>query len=170
MTTAEISTKNTKNEVLDAYHDVLQQLKEAKKTSKQEVKREQEKQEMVQMASQNTADEIVKSLANLKLFIVHSLEELANQLLEEHKKLVTLRQAIKIQEQDLEELHEIKVNTDTLAALLQAQKQKKESFEREMSEQRQTFEQEMSQKDSPGKKNKRKQKVQKKNKTCCKKN
>ncbi len=59
---------------------------------------------------------------------------------------MTLLQAIEIKKKELEELHEIKINTDTLTALLQAQKQKKESFEKEMNEQRHTFEQEMSQK------------------------
>lgn len=34
----EISLKNTKNEILDAYQQALEQLKLAKKTSKQELK------------------------------------------------------------------------------------------------------------------------------------
>src|SRR5262245_31131970 len=114
MPSADLSTKNTKNEILDAYQEVLQQLKEVKKANKQETKRVQERQETVASASKNTTQEIVKNLADVKLFIVNSLEELGNQLLEEHKKLMTLQQAIEIQRQDLEELHEIKVNTETL--------------------------------------------------------
>ncbi len=33
MTTTDMSTKNTKNEILDAYYEVLQQIKETKKIS-----------------------------------------------------------------------------------------------------------------------------------------
>lgn len=144
--TDDVSLKNTKNEILDAYYEVLQELKETKKTSKQETKKEQEKQSVIKTESQNTADQIVTDLANVKLAITRSLEELEKQLLEKHKKLINLNQAIELQNKSLEELYEIKANTDTLAALLQAQKLKKENFEKEITEQQLKFEQEMIQK------------------------
>lgn len=146
MSTSDLSTKNTKNEILDAYHEVLQQLKENKKINKQDIKREQDKQAVVEHASQHTTNEIVKNLADLKLSLVKSLEDLENQLLSEHKKLIVLQQAMVIQNKDLEEIYEIKINTDTLAALLEAQKQRKEAFDKEMSTQHQQLDEEMSQK------------------------
>lgn len=144
--TIEISAKSTKNEILDAYHDVLREIKELKKQSKQELKKEQDKQEIIKKSSENTIDQIVTDLSSLKLAIAKSLEDLENQLLNEHRKLVHLNQAIAFQDHELEELYEIKVNADTLAALLQAQKLKKETFENDITEQRSAFEQEMSQK------------------------
>lgn len=145
-TSTEISVKSTKSEILDAYHHVLREMKELKKHSKPELKKEQDKQDIIKKASESSIDQIVTDLATLKLAITKSLEDLENQLLNEHKKLSYLNQAIAFQKHELEELHEIKVNIDTLAALLQTQKLKKAEFENEMVEQRSTFEQEMSQK------------------------
>ena len=125
MSFVDISTKNTKNEILEAYHEALDLIKELKKTNKQEIKQEKDKRDTVVSASANTSKDIFKNLADLKLSIVDSLESLSHQLLSEHKKLVILQEAINLQSKELEELHEIKVNTDTLTALLEAQKQKK---------------------------------------------
>lgn len=41
--TNEIGTKNTKNEILEAYHEALEQLKVVKKVSKQEIRLVEEK-------------------------------------------------------------------------------------------------------------------------------
>jgi len=83
MSKPEITVKNSKGEILEAYEEALQALEEAKKQNKQEVKREQEKQSIVASASQNTANSIVQKLANLKLEIVQSLETVENSLLSE---------------------------------------------------------------------------------------
>ena len=122
--TEEISTKNTKNEILDAYNDVLRRLKETKKISKQEERLIEDKKEIISTASKNTTHEIVTNLAELKLSLVKSLEGLEENLLSEHKKLSTLQQATEIQSQELSDIHEIKINSDTLRALLLAQKEK----------------------------------------------
>jgi hypothetical protein len=144
--TDDISTKNTKNEILDAYHEVLQRLKEAKKISKQEQRISEEKKEIIETASQQTTDDIVKNLAGLKLCLVKSVEEIEEKLLSNHKQLTILQQAIQIQTQDLAELHEIKVNAETLTALLLAQKEKSALFEKEMKDRQQSFDQEIIQK------------------------
>lgn len=144
--TDEISAKNTKNEILDAYHDVLKKLKESKKINKQEQMAIEEKKEVVETASKSTTEEIVKNLAELKLALVKSLEEIEERLLTSHKKLVTLQQAIEIQTKELSDIHEIKINADTLTALLMAQKEKTDSFETGMKERQQTLEQEITQK------------------------
>lgn len=59
---------------------------------------------------------------------------------------MTLQQAIEIQSKELADLHEIKFNADSLAALLQAQKEKTVSFDKDMKERSFIFEQEMAQK------------------------
>ncbi len=105
------------NEILDAYHEALQKLKDAKNPSKQEQKILEDKKELIQTVSKQTPDQIVKNLANLKLSLAKSLEDIEEKLLSNQKKLSSLQQSIEIQTQDLEELHEIKINTHTLAAL-----------------------------------------------------
>lgn len=82
----------------------------------------------------------------MKLSLVQSLEEIEEQLLTSHKQLTILQQAIEIQSKELTDLHEIKINIDSLAALLHAQEEKSVSFEKDMKERTLAFEQEMAHK------------------------
>ena len=148
----EISVKNTKNEILDAYHELLEKVKQTKKLNKQEEKVIADKKAIVEAATIDSPDEIVKGLASLKLTINKSLKDLEDQLLTENQKLITLQKAITIQKQELEELYEIKVNANTLAALLLAQKEKSANFEKDIKERTAIFEQEMQQKRASWKK------------------
>lgn len=150
--TDDISAKNTKNEILEAYHEALEQLKATKKISKQEIKQVEDKKETVAKAVSQSTDDIVKNIATLKLSLARSLEDIEEQLLSSHKQLTTLHHAIEIQSKELSELHEIKINANSLAALLQAQKEKSAIFEKETSERTQVFEQEMAQKQTAWKK------------------
>lgn len=142
----DISAKNTKNEILDAYYEALDQLKVAKKTSKQDIKILEEKKETVVSAASHTTEDIVKNIATLKLSLVHSLEDIEEQLLASYKKLTMLQQAIEIQSKELEELHGIKINADTLTALLHAQKEKTMAFDKEMKDRVAVFENDMAEK------------------------
>lgn len=148
----EISNKNTKNEILEAYYELLEQIKQNKKITKQEEKAAVEKQAVLEKATGHCADDIIKGLADLKLVINKSFKELEDQLLTENQKLIDLKQAIKICSQELEELYEIRVNADTLSALLLAQKEKTANFEKNMKERINSFEQEMQERRSNWKK------------------
>src|SRR3990167_1501220 len=63
--TEEISTKNTKNEILDAYNEVLRKSNETKKVSKQEEKAIDDKKEIISTASKNTTEAAEKFPAEL---------------------------------------------------------------------------------------------------------
>ena len=69
-----------------------------------------------------------------------------DQLLAENQKLTNLQKAINICNQEIEELYEIKVNANTLAALLLAQKEKTANFEKNMKERSLALEQEIQEK------------------------
>lgn len=142
----EISTKNTKNEILDAYYELLEQVKQNKKITKQEEKASLEKKAILEKTTGNCADDIVKGLADLKMIINKSFKELEDQLLTENQKLIDLKKAITICNQELEELYEIKVNANTLSALILAQKEKSINFEKNMKERTSNFEEEMQEK------------------------
>lgn len=130
--TTDISTKNTKPEILEAYHAALKQLREVKKESRSDEKREADKKQIVAVASQQTAHDIVNGLSQLKLSLTQSLEDIEEKLLREQKNLLTLQQAIAVQQKELEDLYAIGVNADSLAALLVAQKEKSAQFNQEM--------------------------------------
>lgn len=141
----EISARSTKNEIMEAYNALLKKVKEQKPVDRQAEKEKVEKREIVDTAAQNSVEKIVKSIAELKLSITKSLDETEQELINEFKKLSNVRQAIEIEKKNLEEVHEIRINADSLAALLLAQKEKKLAFEAEMEQKRSDFEAEMSQ-------------------------
>jgi hypothetical protein len=142
----EISTKSPKNEILAAYNELLAKVKEQKTTDRKTEKLKDEEAKIVGTATQNTAENIVKALGNVKLESVKMLDQLGERLFAELKKLTDLQQAIDIESNRLDEIFEIKVTTDSLAALLLAQKEKKAAFEMEMEEKKKLYEEEMNQK------------------------
>jgi chromosome segregation ATPase len=142
----EITAKSTKNEILEAYNELLARLKEQKTQDRQAERARAEKKEIVETAAQNSEERIVKGLADLKLRMTKALDEMEEQLIAEFKRLNGVRQAIDIEQKNLQEVHEIRATADGLAALLLAQREKKEAFERDMEQRRADFEAEMAQK------------------------
>ena len=141
--TAEMTSRNTKNEILEAYNELLKKVKEQKPIDRQAEKEKAEKKEIVETAAQNSVEKIVKDLAELKLTIAKSLDSMEEQLIGEFKKLNNTRRAIEIEQKNLEDIHEIRAEADSLAALLLAQKEKKQAFETEMEQKREVFEETM---------------------------
>ena len=142
----EITPKSTKNEILDAYHAVLKKMEEQKQASRREEKTRVEKREIVAEAHGNTMEGIVKSLAELKLAIGKSLDELESQLLAEARRLGVMRQAFEIENRNLEDIHQIQAEANSLSALIEAQKDKKREFEADVETKAAAFETEMTQK------------------------
>jgi len=142
----EITAKSTKNEILEAYRAALKQMEEQKQANRREEKARVEKKEVVAEAHGNTMEGIVKSLAELKLAIGKSLDELETQLLAESRRLAVMRQASEIENRNLEEIHQIQAEANSLAALIEAQKDKKREFEADLETKAAAFETEMTQK------------------------
>ena len=127
----EISVKNTKNELLDAYNELLEKVKRQAPQDRKSQKETEEKVETVRLASSNSDEKIVKNIAELKLNIGSSLDNIEASLMTEYKKLTQLQESIKIENKNLNELYDISSNAHSLAALIQAQKEKKLQFEEE---------------------------------------
>jgi hypothetical protein len=130
--TKEITPRSTKSEILTAYEELIKNVKEQSKQKPQEIKEKEVKKATVQNASENTSEEIVKNIAGLKLNITSELEKLEDKLITEYKRLSGIQEAIKIENTNLEELYQLSVETDSLAAILLAQKEKKRIFDEEM--------------------------------------
>jgi hypothetical protein len=127
-----INEKSTKAEMLEAYNSLLLQAKEQKAADQKAVKKETEEKEVVKSASQNSVEEIVKRLAALKLEIVKNIDSLEEKLISEYRRFVELQQAIDVQAKSLEEIYGIQTEAESLRALINAQKVKKDAFEAEM--------------------------------------
>ncbi|MBI5788950.1 MAG: hypothetical protein HZA78_08870 [Candidatus Schekmanbacteria bacterium] len=131
-----LSSKNTKEEMIKAYEDLLGKYESnASKVAdkKAEIKAVAEK-TIVEKASAHTIETIVKDTAALKLNIGRMLDTLAGQLGEEANNLSEIKQAITIESKNLQEIHDIKIAADTLADLIQAQEERKWTFEAEIAE------------------------------------
>ncbi len=135
-----------KNEVIAAYNNVLRKLK--RKDPIEEKKIEDaaiEEKRIIDFASKETSDELVKNLGDLKLFISKSIDEIKSKLLPYYEKFYTLRYAVEFSDRQLQERYNIEVAADTLASLLTAQREERVTFEKEMTEQRRNFEMERAQ-------------------------
>ena len=139
----EISDKSKKNEILDAYHDLLKKVQNTKEVSHQEVQSKRQAEEVVVKAAQFDAEQIVTTLGQVKIMVSQSLGLLEKKLTEEYDPLSELQSAIKIESKNLEELHQIKKNADSLAALLLAQKERQKEFEQGMEERKEALNQEI---------------------------
>jgi len=139
----EISLKNTKNEILQAYEDVLKKLQTQKAPEPKQMQEEKRQQEVIKKASDNTTAGIVTGITSLKLNVAKELDKLSEQLTEEFRKLEDIQSAIVLEKQNLEELYQVTSNADSLSAMLQAQKERKAAFESEMAEKRVTLDEKM---------------------------
>ncbi|MBP7190443.1 MAG: hypothetical protein KA998_04310 [Rickettsiaceae bacterium] len=138
----EISSKNTKDQILAAYNDVLMKLSE-KQSTPQEQKRQEEVQDKLKKTTALSTDNILSELSSLKSKAIKQIDSLSGELLEEFQKLINIQNAISIEQQHLKELYQINKTANSLSALLQAQAEEKERFKSEMDQIKQKVDQEM---------------------------
>ncbi len=132
----EVTSKNTKNQILDAYNELLQKVQEQKSQEPKKVKEEKQNLELTQKAKSLSNEGIVKEVAALKVNFSSALDKLGDQFVSEYNKFEELQKAISIERKNLEELYQLSANTDSLAVMLMAQKEQKEKFEQEMTQRR----------------------------------
>lgn len=137
---ATVSEKSKKGEVLAAYYDLLDELKQDNQSPP---KPKQEEKKMIEKSSELSCDGIITSLAETKLKISKNLESLETQLLGEYKKFSDLQKSIEVSKKEIQELHDITYQAETLSALIETQKRFKEETDREIGEAQEAFEKEM---------------------------
>ncbi|MBW1714708.1 MAG: hypothetical protein JRJ77_02620 [Deltaproteobacteria bacterium] len=140
-----LSMSNTKKEMLDAYNALLKQLQEKRQAELKPEKKIEEKKEreIVKVAETLSSEGVVKDIGNLKLEIGKRLTQIADGLEEEVNKYKKIQEAIKIRDGELKELYEIERSAETLAALIEAQKQRRQEFESEMAARKEELNQEI---------------------------
>src|SRR3989304_7605624 len=128
----QVSEKSKKNEILDAYNELLEKMNAEKQLSFSEEKKSKEKQEVVTKVESFSREVISKAIMELKLSLVNELDSLEQNIASEHQRFADIKAAIATESQHLQNLYEIKHNADSLAALLMAQKESRQKFEDEM--------------------------------------
>jgi hypothetical protein len=158
----EVSEKSTKAEILKAYEMLLNNVKTAKEDVPKQVQEEKVRKETLDKVAKVSNDGIVKSITALKSELGNSLDEILRSLSDEFKKLEEIRAAIAIEKKTLEDLYSLSANTDSLAAMLLTQKEKKENFEKEMKQKEEVFTADMAAKKEQWETEKIKQKAEEK--------
>lgn len=142
------SLKNTKPQILTAYQELLKRYEDkikADKSGQQEEKKEIKAREVVKKASDCTVENVIKTIANLKIELGKSMDFLANTLTSEAGKLAEVEQAIILEKQKLKELHEIEATAETFAALVKMKAEEQKKFEEEIAAAKMAWEKEKEQ-------------------------
>ena len=134
--TKKLSTTNTKQEMLDAYNELLSQKEEQREsaaTPEQKVAEKAVKQ-VVAVADSLTTDGIISDISGLKAEVGKVLTTLSDRLEQEAGRYDAVKRAIVEKEKELSEIYEIQKAASSLSALIEAQNLKKEEFEAAMAE------------------------------------
>lgn len=129
-----VDSKSKKDEILSAYQQLLKKMSDnAEKTEerKSEIAHRHED-EIVDKASKYAIDAIVQKVADLESTIRKWLTDLIEALMKEAQKLKEIQEANEIEKKNLEHIHQIKVEADTLVNLVQAHKDKKHDLEEDI--------------------------------------
>jgi hypothetical protein len=140
-----LAMTNTKQEMIQAYNTLLKQLEEKQAGELKPEKKIEEKKtkEAVGVAASLTTEGVGKEIAELKLEIGRTLTKIADQLEGEVNRFVAIRSAIAAEEKEIQELYEIEKAAMSLAALIEAQNQKRQEFTAEMETKKEILRQEI---------------------------
>jgi DNA repair exonuclease SbcCD ATPase subunit len=133
-----MTMQNTKKEMLDAYQEVVQQLKEKQAAAlKPEAEiAERRTQEAVEVTDTLSTEGIAQEVSSLRLEIGRLLSQLSDKLEEEVSRYRQVRVAVQARERELQEIYEIEKSAQTLAALIEAQHQKRAQMESDLESRR----------------------------------
>lgn len=132
------STKNTKTEILDAYNELLEKLKSKETNLKTQQQKEETKETTLKVKEQN-GDKIIQDIASLKTKVSSVLDQVENLLLDEFRKVENFSKVSASEEIKLQNIFQISHEAESLEAIIQAHKLKKEELEAEMSESRERW-------------------------------
>ncbi len=140
-----ISDRSKKAEILEAYEELKEELKELKKAPKPETpsgeKQKPQQREEARAgrrpvvvpeydAEVLTPEGLIQGISSLKVTIANALAELESRLVDESKKLQSIRKEIGEGKEMLQQIYDIELEAETLADLRNRQEEEKERFER----------------------------------------
>ncbi len=143
--TKKLSEKNTKQEMLDAYQALAKQLEEKRAAELAPERKLEEKkaEEAVKVAASLAPDTIDREIGGLKAEIGKLLADISDRLASESGRFRNVQKAVETKERELKELYGIEKAAVSLAALIEAQNQKRSEFEFEIGRQREELQTEI---------------------------
>jgi hypothetical protein len=136
-----LSEKNTKQEMLETYQALVKQLEEKRQADLNPERRLEEKQaaEAVKAAAAVANEGIDREIGGLKAEIGKMLADVSEKLGAEALRFRLVQKAVRVQEETLRELYGIEKAAASLAALIEAQNQKRREFETESAQEREAL-------------------------------
>jgi hypothetical protein len=137
-----LSEKNTKQEMLEAYQALARQLEEKRAADLAPERRIEEKrtEEALQVAMAIDPEGIDRDIGALKSEIGKMLADVSDRLAAESAKFRGIQKAVAGKERELQELYGIEKAAVSLAALIEAQNQKRAEFESQITQEREELE------------------------------
>ena len=140
-----VSMANTKKELLGAYEEAKKHVNSLSKDllDAEKARKQLEKKVATATADAQAAQDPLKRLHDLRATISRELTQLAERFETEIETYRKIQSAIETKNEELNTIYEVETAASDLAALIDAQRVKKEQFEREMQDQKGAFEAEM---------------------------
>ena len=137
----QLSLKNTKHEMLEAYNELLKKMEEKREAELKPEQKiiDQKAQKAVETANELSLDGVTQSVGLLKVEINKAFASLVEKLEAELAKYQEVKEAVGVKENELAEIYEIQKSASSLAALIEAQNQRRKDFEYEMEEKKQAL-------------------------------
>ena len=134
-TTVNVSERNTKNEILEAYNALMQQVDE---DTNSDDGVEQEEQLLV-TAAKETVEKVTTELSQLRLSANQTINSLTEQLTAEAERFATLQKAVSIAQREFEETNQIKTRAGMLKRMIELHTQEEEKFQQELARKREAW-------------------------------
>lgn len=136
--TRKVSDKSTKQEMLEAYQALAKQVEEKRAAELAPERRLEERrtEEAVKAAAAVAPEGIDREIGHLKAEIGKMLADVSDRLASEASRFRSIQKAVESKEGELKELYGIEKAAVSLAALIEAQNQKRSEFEQAMSTER----------------------------------
>lgn len=129
---AKATATSTKADILSAYEEVLEQLKQERKESTALRQELEKKQLLLQRAESVTQSGATLNLKQIRQTLNTQLDDLERDLSEEQQNYESLRQGVSLLQGELKALHQIKAEAESLEALIITNRQAKEKLEKDI--------------------------------------
>ncbi len=131
-----LSERNTKKEILASYHELMEEFKKQGEQTldPKKVIQEIKENEADKVVDELTTETVIEQISSLKSEISTLLGKLADLMESGVSKYAAIQLAIEAKGRELREVYGVEKEAGSLAVLIEAQRQKKDSFEEEMAE------------------------------------
>ena len=136
--TTKLTLTNTKKELLDAYNQLVEKLegRAGEELRPEKEKEERRAREVTAVAEELATSRVSEAIGGIKTEITAALTDIAVKIEEQTDRFRKAKEAVASKERELAEIFEIEKSAYSLAALIEAQKQKRTAFEEEMAARR----------------------------------